>query len=111
MWNRSLPCHIKQALCLKGSLERLEFPGEEAHATCALHTGCDQLISASRAIEIDATTNDHNLSNCWSLLTGANCTTKANYIEGRLFISQREVLVAGRAAHGALHLTQHEAIC
>jgi hypothetical protein len=68
------------------------------------------LIAASGAIKIDAATNDDNLADRWRLFAWTNRSAEANYIEGGLFISQGEVFVAGRAAHGALHLASNDAI-
>jgi hypothetical protein len=68
------------------------------------------LITAPRAIEIDAATDNDNLADRWRLLAWANRAAEANYIKCGLFISQRQVLMAGRAAHGALHLASNDAI-
>ena len=110
MWNESLAGRVEETLRLQRALQRLQLSREEAHATGSLHSCGDQLIAAPRTIEIDAATNDDNLADCGRLLARANRSAEPNYIECGLFISQREVLMAGRAAHGALHLASNDAI-
>jgi hypothetical protein len=110
VWDWALACDVKEALGLQLALERFKFARKEAHPTCSLHGCSDQLIAASWAIQINAAADNDDLSYCWCLFARANRSTEAHHIEGRLFISQREVLMAGRAAHGALHLASNDAI-
>jgi hypothetical protein len=110
MWDGSLSSRVKEPLCLQRALQRFKFAREKAHATGSLHGCGNELIAAPRTIEIDAATNDDNLADRWRLFTWTNRSAEANYIEGGLFISQGEVFVAGRAAHGALHLASNDAI-
>jgi hypothetical protein len=95
---------------LQRALKRLKLSRKEAHATGTLHRSGDQLIAAPRAIEINAATHNDDLADRWRLFTRANRATEANYIECGLFISEREVLVTRRTSHGALHLTNHNAV-
>jgi hypothetical protein len=110
MWDGSLSSRVEESLRLQRALQCLELSRKEAHATGSLHGCGDKLIAASRAIEIDATTDNDNLADRWRLFTRANRPAEANYIEGGLFISQGEVFVASRAAHGTLHLASNDAI-
>jgi hypothetical protein len=110
MWDGSLSSRVEESLRLQRALQCLKLSREEAHATGSLHGCGDKLIAASGAIEIDAATNDDNLADRWRLFAWANRSAEPNYIECGLFISQREVLMAGRAAHGALHLASNDAI-
>jgi hypothetical protein len=110
MWNGSLAGRVEESLRLQRALQCLELSRKEAHATGSLHACGDKLIAASRAIEIDATTDNDNLADRWRLFTWTNRSAEANYIKGGLFISQGEIFVAGRAAHGALNLASNDAI-
>jgi hypothetical protein len=110
MWDGSLSSRVEESLRLQRALQYLELSRKEAHATGSLHGCGDKLIAASRAIEIDAATNDDNLADRWRLFTRTNRSAEAHHIEGRLFISQGEIFVAGRAAHGALHLPSNDTI-
>jgi hypothetical protein len=110
MWDGSLAGRVKEPLCLQRALQRFEFAREKAHPAGSLHGCGDKLIAASRAIEIDATTDNDNLADRWRLFARTNRSAEAHHIEGRLFISKGEVFVAGRAAHGTLHLASNDAI-
>jgi hypothetical protein len=110
MWDGSLAGRIEESLRLQRALQCLQLSREKAHPAGSLHGCGNELIAAPRAIEIDATTDNDNLADRWRLFARANRSAEANYIEGGLFISQGEVLMAGRAAHGALHLASNDAI-
>ena len=110
VWDRSLTGRIKEALCLERALQRFEFAREQAHPASSLHRCSDELIAAPRAIEIDAATDNNDLADRWRLLAWANRATEANYIKCGLFISQGQVLMARRAAHGALHFASDNTI-
>jgi hypothetical protein len=110
MWDGSLAGHVEETLRLQRALQRLQLSREEAHATSSLHCCGDQLVAAPRAIEIDAATNNNDLTDRWRLFAWANRPAEAHHIKGRLFISQREVLMAGGAPHGALHLANDDTI-
>jgi hypothetical protein len=110
MRDGSLSSRVEEPLCLQCALQCLELSREEAHPASSLHGCGNELIAAPRTIEINATTNDDNLADRWRLFAWANRATEANYIKCGLFISQGEVLMASRAAHGTLHLASNDAI-
>jgi len=110
MWDGSLAGRVKEPLCLQRALQRFEFAREKAHPAGSLHGCGNELIAAPRTVEINATTNDDNLADSWRLFAWTNRSAEANYIKGGRFISQGEVFVASRAAHGALHLASNDAI-
>jgi hypothetical protein len=110
MWDGSLAGRVEEPLSLQRALQCLELSREKAHPAGSLHGCGNELIAAPRTIEIDAATNDDNLADRWRLFTWTNRSAEANYIEGGLFISQGEVFVAGRAAHGTLNLASNDAI-
>jgi hypothetical protein len=110
MWNRPLACHVEETLRLQLAFQCLQFSREETHPPRSLHACGDELVTASRAIQINAAADNDDLSDGRRLFAGANCSTEAHHVKRGLFISQREVLMAGRAAHGALHLASNDAI-
>jgi hypothetical protein len=53
------------------------------------------LVTASRAIQVNAAADNDDLSDGGCLFARANGSAEAHHVKGRLFISQREVLMAG----------------
>ena len=110
MWNRPLTCHVKETLRLQLPLQCLQFSREETHPTRSLHACGDELVTASRAIQINAAADNDDLSDGRCLFARAIGSTEAHHVKRGHFISQRQVLMTSGATHGALHLASNDAI-
>jgi hypothetical protein len=87
MWDRSFARCVEEALCLQLALQRFKFAREKAHAAGPLHRCGDELITAPRAIEIDAATHHNDLADRWDLFAWANRAAEAHHIESGLFVT------------------------